>query len=389
MKGNDLVSSSGGMAYTFDDVTLNTGISDVLPAETDVSSHLSPRIILKSPFISAPMSAATGHLVATRMAMFGGLGTIPYSFDTVEEQAHEVELVKNYLASEAFLAEEQQIVEFYPKTRWMLDGANRLMVAAAISTIAADSNTPHRVSLLLGAGVNVLVLDTSHGATKTVCETITWLKSTGCLEMVDLIVGNVSSGPSAKYLAEAGAKVIKVGEGCGASCTTREKTGCGKPQLSAIIEVAEALKGSGCFIIADGGISYPGDVVKALGGGADVVMLGRLIAATDEAPNGEIIEEADGTKWKAYWGMGSDKEREGKTRRYGTKKRLAQGQSGTIEYLGPLHSVLSEYEDGLHYGMGLIGAANLAQLREKADFNLMTGAGFRESRPHHMRVGCS
>lgn len=375
-----------GLALTFDDVSLKTGYSEVPPAKISVVSLFSTNIVLKSPFVSAAMSAVTGHVVSEHMALFGGIGVIHYSYEP-DEQAAEVALVKSYFNTSGL--DIDAIISRYPRERWNLDPSGRLRVAAAISTIEADSQTVQRAEILVKEGVDALVIDTAHGVTKSVFATLAELKHRFG-NSVDVVVGNVSNGPSAKRLADEGVNCIKVGQGCGATCKTRDVTGCGTPQLSAIYDCVKCTIGLGIPICADGGITKPGDVTKAIAAGADSVMLGRALAGTDEAPNGDIITLDDGTKWKSYWGMGSRKAlaasalARGRYNQQNADRMVTQGVEGLVEYVGRIDAVLYKYEGGLRYGMGMVGAADIEQLKSKAEFVRVTSSGLQESRPHHM-----
>ncbi|MBT9129841.1 MAG: Inosine-5'-monophosphate dehydrogenase [candidate division WS2 bacterium] len=263
------------------------------------------------------------------------------------------------------------------------DGQGRLLVGAAIGT----SNSLERCDKLLEAGVDILTLDTAHGHSQRVVQTVKSIKDRFG-KKVKIMAGNVVSPSGVKCLAEVGAEVIKVGIGAGAICTTRVVAGVGKPQLSAILNCYQEASRLGVTIVADGGIRYSGDVVKALAAGASSVMLGKLLAGTEESP-GEL-EVFQGRSYKTYRGMGSlGAMREGMTDRYfqeGMDKVVPEGVEGRVPYGGPLREVLFQLVGGVKVGMGYCGAKNLEELREKSRFIRITQAGVRESHPHGVTI---
>ena len=266
------------------------------------------------------------------------------------------------------------------------DSFGRLRVAAALG-VTVDVLT--RVDALVDAGVDAVVLDTAHGHTKGVVGVLKRIKAK--YQDLDVVVGNVATAEAAKYLVDAGANGIKVGIGPGSICTTRVVAGVGVPQLSAILMVAEAIKGTGIPIIADGGIRYTGDIVKAISAGADSVMLGSLLAGTKESPGETIIYE--GRKYKTYRGMGSiDAMKVGSKDRYfqdiedDIKKLVPEGIVGRVDYKGTLSEVMYQFIGGLRAGMGYCGSKNIGELKEKAQFVRITSAGVIESHPHDVTI---
>ena len=263
------------------------------------------------------------------------------------------------------------------------DGQGRLLVGAAIGT----SNSLERCDKLLEGGVDILTLDTAHGHSQRVVQTVKSIRDRFG-KKVKIMAGNVVSPAGVKCLAEIGTDVIKVGIGAGAICTTRVVAGVGKPQLSAILNCYHEANSLGVTIVADGGIRYSGDVVKALAAGASTVMLGKILAGTEESP-GEL-EVFQGRSYKTYRGMGSlGAMREGMTDRYfqeGMDKVVPEGVEGRVPYRGPLREVLFQLVGGVKVGMGYCGAKNLEELREKARFIRVTQAGFRESHPHGVTI---
>ncbi len=265
------------------------------------------------------------------------------------------------------------------------DEFGRLRVGAAVGV---TEDILDRVDLLIKAGVDVISIDTAHGHSKGVIEVAKKVKA--AYPKLDLIVGNVATGDAAKALVEAGADAVKVGVGPGSICTTRVIAGVGVPQLSAVMESAEAIKGSGVPVIADGGIRFSGDLVKAIAAGASCIMIGSLLAGTEEAPGEIIIYE--GRKFKTYRGMGSVEAMEsGSKDRYfqdaedDVKKLVPEGIVGRVPYKGMVSEVLYQLVGGLKAGMGYCGAARVEDL-QKAQFVKITSAGVRESHPHDVTV---
>ena len=265
------------------------------------------------------------------------------------------------------------------------DEFGRLRVGAAVGV---TPDMLDRIKLLKEAGVDVISIDTAHGHSKGVIEACKKVKQT--YPELDLIVGNVATGEATKALIEAGADAIKVGVGPGSICTTRVIAGVGMPQLSAVYEASKVAKGTGVSIIADGGIRFSGDVVKALAGGGDCVMIGSLLAGTEEAPGEVIIYE--GRKFKSYRGMGSlEAMEEGSKDRYfqdaedDIKKLVPEGIVGRVPYKGKVEEVLYQMTGGLKAGMGYCGAATIPDL-QNAKFVKITAAGVRESHPHDVMI---
>lgn len=265
------------------------------------------------------------------------------------------------------------------------DQYGRLRVGAAVGV---TPDILERVELLINAGVDVISIDTAHGHSKGVIDACKNVKNK--YPDLDVIVGNIATGEAAKALVEAGADAIKVGVGPGSICTTRIIAGVGMPQLTAVYEAAKAIKGSGVPIIADGGIRFSGDVVKAIAGGANIVMVGSLLAGTEEAPGEVILYE--GRKFKSYRGMGSlEAMEDGSKDRYfqdaedDIKKLVPEGIVGRVPYKGMVGEVLYQLVGGLKAGMGYCGAANIAKLQD-AKFVKITGAGASESHPHDVYI---
>ena len=265
------------------------------------------------------------------------------------------------------------------------DAKGRLRVAAGVGVTA---DTLDRMRALVEAGADAIVIDTAHGHSKFVIEKLREAKA--AFSHVDIVVGNVATGEAARMLVEAGADGVKVGIGPGSICTTRVVAGVGVPQLSAVYDVAKALEGTGVPLIADGGLRYSGDVVKALAAGAHSVMIGSLIAGTEESPGDTIIY--NGRKFKSYRGMGSLEAMEcGSKDRYfqgnvkDAKKLVPEGIAGRVPYKGTVQEVIYQLIGGLRSGMGYCGAADINALHH-ARFVRITAAGVLESHPHDVAI---
>jgi len=265
------------------------------------------------------------------------------------------------------------------------DKRGRLRVAAAVGTA---SNTLDRVAALVNSSVDAIVIDTAHGYTKAVIETAKNIKKN--FSRIDLVIGNIASAEAAKALAEIGADAIKVGIGPGSICTTRIIAGVGVPQLTAIYNVTQALKGTGIPVIADGGMRFTGDIVKAIAAGAHSIMTGSLFAGVDESPGETIIFE--GRKYKTYRGMGSiEAMQKGSKDRYfqdtedDIKKLVPEGIVGRVPYKGMLSEVIHQMIGGLRAGMGYVGATKIEKLQQ-AKFIKISAASIIESHPHNITI---
>ena len=442
-----------GEGLTFDDVSLCTNYADFHPAESSVRSQFSRNIKLKIPFISAAMDTVTESEMATAMALAGGIGVIHKNLNA-DQQADEVRQVKSHLnglienpvtfsphikvrdllnerarkhysftgfpiidnnnklcgiltaRDIKFASDPDRPVEEVMTTKLMSglysfhdvdslireddsvinrDKDHKLRVAAAIS--------PHddeRIEKLLAAGVDALVVDTAHGHSKGVIDTVKELKKKGV--NADVVAGNIASAEAAKALIDAGADAVKVGIGPGSICTTRVVCGVGIPQLTAIYNVSQATGGD-VPIIADGGIKYSGDVPKAIAVGASAVMMGSALAGTKESPGQKILQH--GRTYVVYRGMGSVEAMnagKGSRERYGHEdvdspdKLVPQGIEGLVELRGSVENVLAQFVGGLRFSLGYCGCKNFDELQKKAVFIRVSGAGLRESHPHDIKI---
>ena len=279
----------------------------------------------------------------------------------------------------------KDIIKIKARPNACKDSFGRLRVAAAVGV---TDDTMERVAALVAAGVDAISIDTAHGHSVYVLEMAKKIKK--AYPNVDLVVGNIATSEAALALKEAGADAVKVGIGPGSICTTRVIAGVGVPQLTAVFDVAQALKGSGIPVIADGGVRYTGDIVKALAAGGNSVMLGSLFAGVDESPGEAIIFE--GRKFKTYRGMGSiEAMQKGSKDRYfqdaedDIKKLVPEGIVGRVPYKGSLSEVVLQMVGGLKAGMGYTGSANIEDL-QKAKFIKITNAGIQESHPHDVTI---
>lgn len=268
------------------------------------------------------------------------------------------------------------------------DSQGQLLVGAAVGT---GPETPARVAALVAAGVDVVIVDTAHGHSRGVLDRVKWVKEN--YPGVQVVGGNIATAEAGLALVAAGADGVKVGIGPGSICTTRIVTGIGVPQISAVANVVEALKGTGVPVIADGGIRFSGDLAKAIVAGASTVMLGSMLAGTEEAP-GEV-ELYQGRSYKAYRGMGSlgaMSQASGSSDRYfqstdaGAEKLVPEGIEGRVPYKGPLHAIIHQMVGGLRAAMGYTGSADIDTMRTQPQFVRVTNAGMAESHVHDVTI---
>ncbi|MEN8848004.1 MAG: IMP dehydrogenase [Akkermansiaceae bacterium] len=468
------------LALSFDDVLLTPGLSEILPSDSDVRTHLTDGIPLNIPVVSAAMDTVSETELAMALAREGGIGVI-HRACSIEEQAAMVSKVKRSenavihapltVNRKNTVAEVRQIMEFegfsgFPvvdpqgKLEGMVTGRDLRHVPSAESLVedvmtpisklitanadmgqeearqilyenrieklplinadgtlaglitgadiekritftnaAKDPNGQlrcgaavgpgpefyDRAQALIEAGADALFIDAATGHTSRVMEVIEKLRS---LSDLPVVAGNVVTAAGARDLISAGASALKVGVGPGSICTTRIISGVGMPQFTAVQNVAKIARENGVKVIADGGIRYSGDITKALAAGADLVMLGSLLAGTRESP-GQTVH-SQGRRFKTYRGMGSiGAMKKGAGDRYGQNssgKLVAEGVEGRVPYKGPLADVVFQLMGGLHSGMGYVGAHNLAELREKAQFVQITSGGLKESHAHDVTI---
>ncbi|MDB4699876.1 IMP dehydrogenase [Akkermansiaceae bacterium] len=468
------------LALSFDDVLLTPGLSEILPSDSDVRTHLTDGIPLNIPVVSAAMDTVSETELAMALAREGGIGVI-HRACSIEEQVAMVSKVKRSenavihapltVNRKNTVAEVRQIMEFegfsgFPvvdpqgKLEGMVTGRDLRHVPSAESLVedvmtpisklitanadmgqeearqilyenrieklplinadgtlaglitgadiekritftnaAKDPNGQlrcgaavgpgpefyDRAQALIEAGADALFIDAATGHTSRVMEVIEKLRS---LSDLPVVAGNVVTAAGARDLISAGASALKVGVGPGSICTTRIISGVGMPQFTAVQNVAEIAREHGVKVIADGGIRYSGDITKALAAGADLVMLGSLLAGTRESP-GQTVH-SQGRRFKTYRGMGSiGAMKKGAGDRYGQNssgKLVAEGVEGRVPYKGPLADVVFQLMGGLHSGMGYVGAHNLAELREKAQFVQITSGGLKESHAHDVTI---
>ena len=344
-------------ALTFDDVLLLPQFSKVLPSETNISVSLSNEIKLRTPFLSSAMDTVTESKMAIAMAESGGIGIIHRNLN-IKRQSQEVEKVKK----------------------------KNLLVGAAIGTSLTDII---RVKSLIDSGVDLIVIDTAHGHSEKVLKILLKVKKINY--KIPLCVGNIATGVAAKKLYNSGADIIKVGIGPGSICTTRMVAGVGVPQITAIMEVAEALKGKKTKIISDGGIKFSGDISKAIAAGANAIMMGSIFAGTEESPGKKF--KVKNKFYKQYRGMGSiGAMSAGSSNRYFQKnykdksKFVPEGVEGRVEFKGKVSKIIYQLTGGLRSSMGYIGAKNLINIKKNAKFIKITKAGFYESMVHSVEM---
>ena len=344
-------------SLTFDDVLLLPQYSDILPSETDISLSLTAKINLKAPFLSSAMDTVTESKMAIAMAESGGIGIIHRNLN-IRQQTKEIAKVKK----------------------------KKLFVGAAVGTNNEDIE---RAKSLIANGCDLIVIDTAHGHSKKVLKILSKLKKIDY--SIPLCVGNIATGEAAKKLYNSGADIIKIGIGPGSICTTRMVAGIGVPQISAILEVKNALKNKKIKIVSDGGIKFSGDIAKALAAGADAIMMGSIFAGTDESPGKKF--KYKGKIYKHYRGMGSiGAMSSGSANRYFQKnfkdksKFVPEGVEGRVEYKGSLSKIIYQLKGGLRSSMGYIGAKNLNQITRNAKFIKITKAGFYESMVHSVEM---
>ena len=342
-------------SFTFDDVTLVPKYSSILPSETITSTKISHNLNLQIPLMSSAMDTVTESKMAIALSKSGGIGIIHRNL-SIQKQVQEVKKVKK----------------------------NNFLVGAAIGVNPKDIE---RVYKLLEAKVNLIVIDTAHGHTQKVLSMIKKIKKK--FKKSTLCAGNIATGKAAKFLADAGVDIVKVGIGPGSICTTRLVTGIGVPQLSAILEVKKALKNYKTSIISDGGIKFSGDIAKAIAAGADAIMIGSLFSGTIESP-GKTFKYR-GKLYKNFRGMGSVGAMSvGSADRYyqekfkNTSKYVPEGVEGIVKFKGSVNKIIYNLIGGLKSSMGYLGAKTIKDLQKKGDFIKISKAGFYESMVHNV-----
>ena len=332
--------------------------------------------------------------VSTIMTAKDSLVTVNEDFelDDVKELLHRHRIEKILVVDQGFVLKglitlkDIRKSEDYPNA--CKDELGRLRVAAAIGT---GPDSPDRIDAIIEAGVDVVVVDTAHGHSQFVLDQVKYVK--GKYPEISVIGGNIATADAARDLAKAGADAVKVGIGPGSICTTRIVTGVGVPQISAVANVVEALKGTDVCVISDGGIRYSGDIAKVIAAGAHVVMVGSLLAGSEEAP-GEV-ELYQGRSYKAYRGMGSMgamSHSQGSSDRYfqdvdsGTEKLVPEGIEGRVHYKGTMSAIVHQLMGGLRSSMGYTGSANIEEMRTKTQFVKITASGMNESHVHDVSI---
>jgi len=342
-------------SFTFDDVTLVPQYSSVLPSEAVTASKLSDNLNLQIPLMSSAMDTVTESKMAIAISKSGGIGVIHRNL-SIEEQVKEVKKVKK----------------------------NNCLVGAAIGVSPRDLE---RAEELFRVNTDLIVIDTAHGHTQKVLNMIKKIKKK--LKNRTLCAGNIATGKAAKFLADSGVDIVKVGIGPGSICTTRLVAGIGVPQLSAVLDVKKALKNYKTKIVSDGGIKFSGDLAKAIAAGADAVMIGSLFSGTIESP-GKIVKYK-GKLYKKFRGMGSvGAMAVGSADRYYQKKfknvskYVPEGVEGMVKFKGTVKKTIHNLVGGLKSSMGYLGAKTIKDLQKKGEFVKITKAGFYESMVHNV-----
>ena len=343
-------------ALTFDDVLLEPKYSNILPSDTNTNIKLSTNLKLKIPLLSSAMDTVTESKMAISIAKAGGIGVIHRNL-SVDDQIKEVRKVKS----------------------------KKLLVGAAIGV----SNTEfERAKKIIKQNIDLLVIDTAHGHSKKVEDIIKKIKKIKSNKTA-LCAGNIATFEAAKFLINLGVDILKVGIGPGSICTTRIVAGIGVPQITAILEAKKARKDKKISIIADGGIKFSGDIVKALVAGADAVMIGSLFAGSKETP-GKILK-FKGKQYKGFRGMGSiGAMNKGSADRYFQKKQsdnskyVPEGVEGLVKYKGPVDKIIFQLMGGLKSSMGYLGSKDIITLKKNNKFVKITKAGFYESMVHNV-----
>src|SRR5574337_650419 len=415
---------SQGLA--FDDVLLRPGFSAIAPSAANIATRLTREIRLNLPIVSAAMDTVTEARLAIAMAQAGGIGVIHRNLDPAD-QAEEVRKVKRFesgmvvdpitIFPEATLADALElmrrssisgipVVERGPDgkpgklvgiltnrdVRFAADPrepVSELMTRRVAAATTVGDNGFERAELLMAAGVDCLVVDTAHGHSEQVLAQVRRIER--ATNKVAVIAGNVATREGAKALIDAGADAIKVGIGPGSICTTRIVAGVGVPQLTAILEAADAGRAAGVPVIADGGIKYSGDLAKAIAAGGDCAMIGSLLAGTDESPGEAFLFQ--GRSYKSYRGMGSlGAMAQGSADRYFQQdvtdqvKLVPEGVEGQVPYRGPVGAIVHQLAGGLRAAMGYVGAATIPEFQAKARFMRITSAAWRESHVHDVAI---
>jgi IMP dehydrogenase len=344
-------------ALTFDDVLLIPKFSSTLPTETNLSINLEKNLKLKIPFLSSAMDTVTESKMAIAIAHQGGLGVIHRNL-SINSQVKEIKKVKN----------------------------KKLLVGAAVGTSEEDIL---RAKSILDAGLDLLVIDTAHGHSLKVINTLKKIRKFS--NKIPICVGNIATGEAAVKLYNEGADILKVGIGPGSICTTRMIAGIGVPQITAIRNVKKSMKNKKIKIISDGGIKFSGDLVKAIAAGADAIMMGSIFAGTEESPGKKF--KYKNKLYKSYRGMGSiGAMSAGSSNRYFQKnykdksKFVPEGVEARVLYKGSVEKIIYQLQGGLRSSMGYIGAKKIEEIYKKGKFIKITKAGFYESMVHSVEA---
>ena len=396
-----------GDGITFDDVLLVPAYSEVIPNQVNLETMLTKKIKLKIPMMSAGMDTVTESRMAIAMARHGGIGVIHKNM-SIERQAEEVDKVKRsengvitdpfFLSPEHTLADANNVMAKYRISGVPITEGRKLVGIITNRDLKFETDFSKKIKESMTSeglvtareGITLeeakKVLASAHGHSANVIKCVKMIKD--AYPELDVIAGNIATGEAAKELIEAGADSLKVGIGPGSICTTRVVAGIGVPQVTAIMNVYEVAKKYGIPVIADGGIQYSGDMVKALAAGGDVCMMGSIFAGCDESP-GEF-ELYQGRKYKVYRGMGSIAAMEnGSKDRYfqsDAKKLVPEGVEGRVAYKGMVEDTIFQLVGGIRSGMGYCGAKDIKTLQETGKFVKISAASLKESHPHDIHI---
>lgn len=356
---------------TFDDILLLPNYTDFKRREVDLTTQLHPKIILRLPVIAAPMDTVCEEKMAIALAANGGLGVIHRNLAIKTQQAMVNEVKKTKPKDEKKAA---------------LDDKKRLLAAAGLGV---GSDCQERIRALVASEIDLLVIDSGHGHSKFVVDTVLYIKKT--YPFLPVMAGNVASYEGAKTLIEAGCDILRVGMGPGSICTTRVVTGMGVPQVTAILETVRACQDRSVAVVADGGIRQIGDIAKAIAAGATAAMLGSLLARFDESPGQTVV--LDGKTYKQYRGMGSAAAmKQGSAERYGQSKTttgrslIAEGVEGYVEHKGKVSHYLDQIEGSLKSSFYYVGAKTVREFFGKSHFIKISRSGVLENHPHSVII---
>ncbi|HVW66296.1 MAG TPA: IMP dehydrogenase [Candidatus Peribacteraceae bacterium] len=363
---------------TFDDLLLLPNYTSFPREQANLETKLHPTITLKLPIISSPMDTVTETQMAIAMAQSGGLGVIHRNLQVATQRKMVEDVKRAEVRGQRSEGSDQRTAS--------LDSKGRYLVGAAVG---AGADLEERVKALVDAGVDLIVVDSGHGHSQYIMDAVTFIKKHNKKTVV--MAGNVATYDGAKAMMKAGADILRVGVGPGSICTTRVVTGMGVPQVTALMEVARAVKGTKVTFVADGGIRQMGDMAKALATGASAVMLGSMLAGYEQSPGEKVTK--NGKAFKRYRGMGSigamqkgGAERYGQSMKTEAKKLIAEGVEGLVPFKGDVHDFLYQAAGALRSSFYYLGSKSMKEFHAKAKFVKITQASLQESHPHTVSI---